>query len=241
VLPLHFQEQLGVCQDPFPNRRRRVSPSGVQLPRFSTGEVVPRKDLGHARAVLGAGTRHGHQEFHGHMGRERTAADLLLHAFREQFHHCQAVRYPTRAVIESARQLLQAVVEALLEFGQQPAFLQGAVAFRPTQRAIQHQRFGFAQGPDHGLDRVAAELFQSGDALVTVDDYIAVGLLSHRHHDDGCLLPRGSQRGQQLPLPLRISRPQKFIPAVQLMKLELHPGSSLLDSETASAGEAEAK
>jgi predicted Zn-dependent protease len=79
---------------------------------------VLRKGLGHTRAVLGAGTRHGHQDFHGHMSRERTAADLLLHAFWEQFHQRQAIRYPTHAAIESARQFLQAVAEALLEFGQ---------------------------------------------------------------------------------------------------------------------------
>lgn len=103
---LHFPEQLGIFQDPFPNRRRGVSPSGVQLSGFPTGELVLRKSLGHAGAVLGAGTCHGHQEFHGHMSRERTTPDLLLHVFREQLYQRQPVRYPTHTAIESARQLL---------------------------------------------------------------------------------------------------------------------------------------
>jgi len=214
VLPLDFQEQLGIFQDPFPNRRRSVSPSGIQLPRFTTGAVVRHERFGQALAVLGAGPRHGHQEFHGHMGRDGATADLLLHAFREQFHQRQPVRYPTHAAIKSARQLLHTVVEALLEFRQQPAFFQSAVSFRPTQRVIQHQCFRFAQGPDHGFDRVSAELFQGHDALVTVNDQIAVGLVGHRDHDDGCLLPRGGQRHQQLLLPLRIPNTQKFITAV---------------------------
>jgi hypothetical protein len=183
---------------------------------------VLRKSLGHAGAVLGAGTRHGHQEFHGYMSREGTPADLLLHAFREQLYQRQAVRYPTHTAIESARQLLQAVAEALLEFRQQPAFFQSAVAFRPTQRAIQDQRFRFAQGPDHGLDRIAAQLFQGRHALIAVNDQIAVGLVGHRHHDDGSLLSRSGQGSQQLPLPLRIPHAQMFITAVQLMKFELH-------------------
>jgi hypothetical protein len=214
VLPLDFQEQLGIFQDPFPNRRRSVSPCGIQLPRFTTGGVVRRERFGQALAVLGAGPRHGHQEFHGHMGGDGATADLLLHAFREQFHQRQPVRYPTHAAIKSARQLLHTVVEALLEFRQQPAFFQSAVSFRPTQRALQHQCLRFAQGPDHGFDRVSAELLQGRDALVTVNDQIAVGLVGHRDHDDGCLLPRGGQRHQQLLLPLRIPHPQKFITAV---------------------------
>jgi hypothetical protein len=228
VLPLHFQEQLGIFEDPFPNRRRGVSPSGVQLPRFPTGEVVPRKRLGHAWAVLRAGTRHGHQEFRRYMGRDRALAYLLLHAFREPFHQRQAVRDPTHTAIKAARQLLQAVAETLLEFGQQPAFFQSAVPFRPAQRAIQHQGFGFAQGPDHGLDRVAAELFQSRDALITVNDHIAVRLIRNGDHDDRCLLSRGGQRRQQLPLPLWIAHAQRFIPAIELVKFQLHSLSSLL-------------
>jgi hypothetical protein len=167
---LDFPEQLGVFQDSFPNRRRSVSPSGIQLSCFTSGERVPRQGLGQALAVLTARPRDGHQEFHGHLGGDRPAADLLLHPFREQFHQRQAVRDPTHAAIKTARQLLQAVAEALLEFRQQPAFFQSAVSFRATQRAIQQQRFRFAQRPDHGLDRVSAELFESGDALVTIDD-----------------------------------------------------------------------
>jgi hypothetical protein len=163
---------------------------------------------------------------------------LLLHAFREQFHQRQPVRYPTHAAIKSARQLLQAVVEALLEFRQQPAFFQSAVSFRPTQRAIQHQCFRFAQGPDHGFDRVSAELFQSCDALVTVNDQIVIGLLRSRDDHDRGLLSRGGQRGQQLLLPLRIPHSQMFVAAIELVKLQLHPGSSRGDSETAPAEDA---
>jgi hypothetical protein len=185
--------------------------------------VVRRERLRQALTVRGATTRHGHQEFHGHMSRDRTTADLLLHPFREQFNQRQPVRYPTHAAIKTPRQLIQAVVEALLQFRQQPAFFQSAVSFRPTQRAIQHQRFRFAQGPDHGFDRISAELFQSRDALVTVNDQIAIRLVGHRDNDDGYLLSRGGQRRQQLMLPLRIPHSQKFITAVQLMKLELHP------------------
>ena len=117
MLPLHFQKQLGVFEDPLPNRRRGITPSGIQLPGFPAGEVVLRKGLGHARAVPRAGTGHGHQEFHGRMGRDRATANLLLHAFREQLHQRQAVRYPTHTAIKSARQLFQAVAEALLELG----------------------------------------------------------------------------------------------------------------------------
>jgi hypothetical protein len=190
--------------------------------------VVRGQRFGQVLAVLGAGTRHGHQEFHRHVGRDRTTADLLLHTFREQFYQRQPARHPTHAAIKTARQLLQAVAETLLEFCQQPAFFQSAVSFRPTQGTIQHQSFRFAQGPEHCFDRVSTEFFQSRDALITVDDQISVGLVGHRDNDDGGLLSRGGQRRQQLSLWFPDS--QKFITAVQLMKLELHRCSSLSSS-----------
>ena len=94
-LPLHFQKQLRVFQNPLANGSRGVSPSGIQLPGFATGEMVRGECLGQALAILGAGTRHRHQEFHRYRGRDRAAAYLLLHAFREQFHQGQAARHPT--------------------------------------------------------------------------------------------------------------------------------------------------
>ena len=191
ALPLHFPKQLGVFQDVLSNGSRGVLPSRIQLPRFATGEVVLRKRLGHAWAVRGTGARHRHQEFRRDMGRDRALAYLLLHAFRELFHQSQPAGDPMHTAIKAARQLLQAVAETLLKFRQQPAFFQSAVPFRPAQRAIQHQGFGFAQGPDHGFDRIAAELFQSGDALIAVNDHIAIRLIRNGDHDDRCLLSCG--------------------------------------------------
>jgi hypothetical protein len=222
ALPLHFQEQLGIFQDPLSNRSRGVSPSGIQLPGFATGEVVCGEGFGQAPAILGARTRHGHQEFHGYMGRDRSTANLLLHAFRKQLDQRQPARNPADAAIQSARQLLQAVAETLLEFRQQPAFFQSALSVRPTQRTIQHQSFRLTQGPDRRQDRVPAQLLESRDALVTVDDQIAIRLIRNGDDDDRCLLSRGGQRGQQLPLPLWIPHPQTFITAIQLVKLQLH-------------------
>jgi hypothetical protein len=155
-----------------------------------------RKRLGQALAVFGAGTRHGHQEFHGCMGRDRATADLLLHAFREQLGQRQAVRYPTHAAIKSACQLLHAVAETLLQFGQRPAFFQSAVSLRPTQRAIQHQCFRLTQGPDRRFDRVLAELLKGRDALVAINDQKAIGLIGPSDDHDGTLLSRSGKRGQ---------------------------------------------
>lgn len=111
VLPLHFQKQLGVFQDPLSNRSRGVSPSGIQLPRFATVEVVLRKRFGHALAVLGAGTCHRHQELRCYLSRDRTRTHLLLHALREPLYKRQTVRDPTHTAIKSACQLLQAVAK----------------------------------------------------------------------------------------------------------------------------------
>ena len=90
------------------------------------------------------------------------------------------------------------------------------------QRSIQHQGLDFVQWPDHGLDRVSAELFESGDAFVTIDDQVAIRLIRNRDNDDRRLLSCSCQRRQQLSLPLGIPHPQVFMTAVQLVKLQLH-------------------
>lgn len=56
------------------------------------------------------------------------------------------------------------------------------------QRAVQHQSRDFAEWPDHRLDRVPAELFQGRDALVAVNDQIAIRLIRNDDDDDRGLL-----------------------------------------------------
>ena len=93
--------------------------------------------------------------------------------------------------------------------------------FRPAQRPVQDQSFGFAHRPDHGLHRVPAQLLQRRDPLVAVDDQVTVNLVGDHHHNR-CLLPRTGQRHQQPPLPIRPANPQMLPAPIQLMKLKLH-------------------
>jgi hypothetical protein len=193
-LPLRFQEQLGLFQNALPDLGRRVSPGRIQLPGLPAPELVPGEGGGHLPTVLQAGTRHRHQVLHRHLRRDLAGAHLLLHAFRKKLNQSQAARHPAHTAIELSRQFLQVITETLLQLRQQPAFFHRALSLRPTQRTIQHQSLGFAHGPDHRLDRVPAQLFQSSDALVTVDDQITVGLVVHRDDDDRRLLARAGQR-----------------------------------------------
>jgi hypothetical protein len=153
-----------------PDRRRSVSPGGVQLAGFAAGEPMRRKRFGHALTVLEARTCYRYQKLHGHMGCDRTATDLSLHALGKLIDKRQPTRYPTRAAIKAARQLVETIAKALLQFNQQPAFLQRRLMFRPAQRTVQDQSFGLAHRPDHGFHRVPAQLLQRHRPLVAVDD-----------------------------------------------------------------------
>jgi len=222
ALPLGFQKQLRLIENAPPDRRRSVAPGGVQLPGFASGEPMRGKPFGHALAVFGVGPCYWHQELHRHVGRDRAVADLLLHALGKLIGQRQTARYPTQAAIEAARQLVQTIAKALLQFGQQPAFFQRRLVFRPAQRTVQDQSFGLAHRPDHGLHRVPAKLLQRCDPLVAVDDQVTVNFADNRHHHNRRLLPRGGQRRQQPPLPLRPANPQMFPAPIQLMKLHAH-------------------
>ena len=83
--PLRFEKQLGLFQNPLPDRRRSVPPSGIQLPSLADGEAVCRQGFRQALAVLGAGTRHRHQILHRDLGRDGAPTHLLLDAFGKQF------------------------------------------------------------------------------------------------------------------------------------------------------------
>ncbi len=196
ALPLRFEKQLRLFENPLPNGSRGASPGRIQLPGFPAGEAVGGQRGGEPLAVLGAGARHRHQELHRHLSRDRALAHLLLHALGKQLDQGQPARYPTGAAIQPACQLLQTVPEVLLQFRQEPAFFQRRLALTPAQRTIEHQSFGLAQRPHHRLHRVPAQLFERLQALVAVNDQVTVGLAGEGHHHDRGLLARGRQRGQ---------------------------------------------
>jgi hypothetical protein len=117
-LPLRFQEQLGLLQNPLLDGRGSVTPGGVQLPGLARMELVPGEGFRHALAIFQAHARRRHQELHGDMCRDRTVAYLLLDGFRKQFHQRQPARYPTHAAVKAPRQLRQVIAEALLQLCQ---------------------------------------------------------------------------------------------------------------------------
>ncbi len=229
-LPLRFQKQPRLRQNPLPHRRRRSAPGRIQLARLAARETMRRQHRRHPLAVLRVGARHRRQILHRHVRRDSARPHLLLHRLRQQFHQRQPPRYPAHAAIEPPRQLFQSVAEAPLQLRQQPPFFQRRLPLAHAQRARQHQRFGLAQRPDHRFDCVPAQLLQRRDALVAVDDQVTVGRARDRHHHDGSLLARGRQRRQQPPLAVRMPGPQVLPTPIQLMKLQLHrvllpPGS----------------
>jgi hypothetical protein len=89
TLPLGFQKQLRLIENALPDRRRSASPGGIQLAGFAAGEPMRRKRFGHALAVFQARARYRYQELHCHVGRDRAAADLLLHALGKLIDQCQ--------------------------------------------------------------------------------------------------------------------------------------------------------
>jgi len=222
ALPLRFQKQLRLLQNPLADGWGSVTPRGIELSGFAAGEAILGQGFGHGLAVLRTGARHRHQVLHRHVGRDRAAAHLLLHALRQQFDQGQPARYPTQAAIKAARQLLQSIAKTSFQFRQQPAFFQRRLPFRHAEGTIQHQRLGLTQRPDQGLHRVPPQLLQRCQALVAVDHQVTIRLPGHGHHDDRRLLPGGRQRGQQPPLSLRSPHPQLLPAPLQLMKLQSH-------------------
>src|SRR5919108_697451 len=185
---LHLQKQLRLFKKALPDSGRSFPPNGIQLPGLPACELVPRKRDGHLLTVLETRTRHRHQILHRHLRGDLARAHLLLHAVGKHLDQGQTTRYPTHAAIELSSQFFEAIAESLLQLRQQPAFFQGAVGLRPTQRTDRHQSLDFAQRPEHCFNRVPAQLLESRDALVTVDHHIAIWLIRHSDdHDRGLL------------------------------------------------------
>lgn len=226
-LPLRFEKQQRLLQNPLPHRRQSAAPGGVELARLPAVEPVRGKRFGHPLAVLDIGAGDRHQHLHRHMGRDLAAAHFLLNRLGKQFHQRQSARHPADATVEPACQLIEAVTEARFQFRKQPALFERGLAFGETHRTIQYQGLGFAHRPDHRFHRVSAQFLQSRYPLEAVDNPIAIGLVRNRDHHDRRLLARGGQRSQQTPLPLGTVNPQMLVATIELVKLQLHPILSL--------------
>jgi len=151
--------------------------------------VLLSEDLRHLLAMFHADARHRRQVPHGDLRGDAAFTNLLLHRFRQRVHQRQAPRHPGRAAVETARQFFDRVAVFLFHFGQQPALFERcfrlAVAaqrmheqqcFDLAHRVVQHER----------LDRVTPQLSERGDALMSIDHQIPIGLLDD---DDRRLLP----------------------------------------------------
>jgi hypothetical protein len=180
------------------------------------------EDRRHPLAILRALAGHWYQKLQCHLRQDLALAHLLLDRFGQNLHQRQPPRHPAHATIEPPRQLIQVVAEALLQLGQQPTYLQRGLVLGQAQRAVQQHSCGLAHRPHHRFHSVPAQLLQSRDPFVPVDDHVTVRLAFSRHHDNGCLLSAVGQRCQQPPLPRRMVHSQVLPATVELVKLQLH-------------------
>ena len=218
-LALGLEKQLRLGEEALANGAGAVAPGRVELLGGAGVAMLFDEDRGQAQAIIGIDARHRRQIFHRHLGGDLAVAHLLLNRCRQQFDQRQPARHPTGAAVETPRQFFQRVAEALFHLRQQPALFQRAFRRTEAHGSRQQQGVSFAHRPDDGIDRVAAELLERGDALMAVDDQIAFVCLDH---DDGCLLSTLSQRGQQVALAEPVARSQRRPAAVVLVKLQLH-------------------
>ena len=181
--------------------------------------MLLREDLRHAVALFLIDSRRGRQIAHGNLRGDTAFAHQLLRRFRQRFHERQAARHPRRAAVETPRQIVNRVAEPFFHLRQQPPLFKRRFRLAVhAQGTNQHQGFGFAHRvPNDGVDGVASQLLQRGDALVAVDHQILRGLWDD---DDGRLLSGFSQRPQQPPESRRVADPEMLQAAVQLMKLQ---------------------
>jgi hypothetical protein len=221
-LSLRFEKQRGIVENALADCRRAFAPGAIQLPRLTGIAVMLGEDRRHPLAILQALARHRHQKLQRHLCQDLALAHLLLDRFRQNLHQCQPSRHPTHAAVEPARQLLQPVAEALLQFRQQPAHLQRAFVFAQSQRAVQQHGRGFTHWPHHRFHRVPAQLLQSHDPFIAINDHVAVCFAFGRHHHDGRLLAHFRQRCQKPPLPCRMAHSQVLPAPLELVKLQLH-------------------
>ena len=83
LLPLRFEKQRRIIQNPLANRGRSPTPGGIELARFARVAVILGENGRHPLAGLQALSRHRHQKLHGHLRRDLAFAHLTLDRFRQ--------------------------------------------------------------------------------------------------------------------------------------------------------------
>lgn len=233
-LRLRSEKQFGLGENALSCARGScVAPGVVDCGGLPRGPVLLGEDPRHALALFAIDTGRRGQIAHGDLRRDAAFTDLLLHGLRQDFHQRQAARHPGGAAVEAPGQFLDGAVQAGFHFRQQPALFERRLRLAVhAQRPHQHQSIAFAHVPDERLDGIAAELFEGGYPLMTVDDQIALRL---GDDDDGCLLTGFNQRGQEAPVSRRVADPEVSEAEVELMKLQLRH-CRLLGFQYAGAG-----
>jgi hypothetical protein len=194
LLLLRFQKQLRLGQNPLARLLGSgVAPSVVEQRGLPRGPVLFGEDLRHSQAMFHVEARHGSQIPHGDLRGNVAMADLLLHCFRQCVHQRQAARHPGRAAVETARQFFERVAVLFFHLGEQPALFERCFRLAAAAQGMhQQQGFGLAHRVQHErLDGVPPQLFERGDALVSIDHQI---LLRAWNDDDWRLLAGFSQR-----------------------------------------------
>ena len=218
-LLLRFQKQLRLGKNPLACLLGYgFAPSGVEKRGLPRGPGMLCEYMRHPHALFRVDSRHRSQIPHGDLRCDASFADLPLHRFRQGFHQRQTARHPCGAAVETPRQFFDRAAELFFHLGQQPALFERCFRLAvQAQRMRQQQCFGLADLPNERVDRVAPQLFERGDALMSIDHQIA---LLVGDDDDWGLLAGLSQRRQQPPESRRVADPEVLQAAVQLMKLQ---------------------
>src|SRR5712692_10599914 len=199
-------------------------PLPAERPDLAAREPMAGQRRCQRRAFLRVGPRQGHQMFLRCVRDQLALAHVFLHRLGQRAHQRHPPAYPALALVESPRQLLARELESLLQFPQQPAFLQRAVRFSRAHHPLEQQRLCFRQLPSRRLNRVFAQPRKRTHPLVAIEQHVAV-LLARGDHHRRRLLAHLRQRGEQRPLSRRALPPQRRVSQVQLMQLQFHARS----------------
>ena len=146
---------------------------------------------------------------------------LVCSGRRLRYHQSQPTAHPAPAPVEALPKLLHRHPEAVAQLGEQPPLLERSGPVPAPHVPLEDQRLRLAEVPDHRPDRVAPKPAERPHALVPVHQHVR-DAFTNGHHHHRHLLARLGQRRQKPRLARRAPRPQRLVPQVDLVELEIH-------------------